>query len=366
MKKLRKLIISNTFYQVIVAIQMKLTIFRDAEVEIIITDHSKNAEKISNRLRECNVFNNVYFVNTDGSCDKRSTLEKSVDVFSFSFLKKNRFAFYTKKIRSLFFDEMIVFNYDMRMYGVYAILSEYNFKLKLSRYEEGILSYSTEQLFTPTRNLIGFFRKLQGKTAVEEIFANFYCFYPSLYHGYLHAEKIPLIKKNSVLNIILQRVFDIKKENLYYSQKYIFFTSVFDFEGGESIGEYEVVCKVAELVGKENLLVKIHPRDLRTIYTDKGFNVDKNSAIPWEVIQLSGHFSDKVFLTVNSGSVLAGSFMSEKSVRTFFLYKLCDISGNTACQKNVKDIETLLQNKDMKDILSEVFIANKIEDIINE
>lgn len=65
--------------------------------------------------------------------------------------------------------------------------------------------------------------------------------------------------------------------------------------------------------------VKTHPRDSRTIYKDHGFNVDVNSSIPWEAIQLSGDFSDKVFLTINSGSVLSGSTMSEKPVKTFYM-----------------------------------------------
>lgn len=366
MKKSRKLIIANTFYQVIFSIQMKLTIFEDDCVEIIITDHSRYAEYISARLREYSKFDNVYFVNTNGTGDKRNNLEKIYDVFSFSFFKKNRFVFYIKQIKDLYFDEIIVFNYDMKIYGVFAILSYYNPKLKLSRYEEGILSYSIELLFTPVRNMIDHIRKLQGKAMIKDAFSNFYCFYPGLYNGYLHTKKVPLIKRDSALKSILQSVFDVNENNLHYTQKYIFFTSVYDFEGGEPIGEYELVCKIADLVGKKNLLVKTHPRDLRTVYTDNGFNVDENSAIPWEVIQLSRDFFDKVFMTVNSGSVLAGSFMSEKPVKTFYMYKLCNIKKNIACQKSVVDIKNLLDDKNMKDNLSEVYIADKIEDIIDE
>ena len=277
-----------------------------------------------------------------------------------------RFYFYKKQINNLFFDEMIVSNYDMRMYSVFAILSQYNLKLKLSRYEEGILSYSMELLFTPIRRMIGYLRKLQGKAVIEDAFSNFYCFYPSLYHEYLHAEGIPLIKRESDLKAVLQNIFEIHENNLQYTQKYIFFTSVYDFEGGEPIGEYELACRIADLVGKENMLIKTHPRDKRTVYTDNGFNVDKNSAIPWEVIQLSRDFSDNVFLTVNSGSVLAGSFMSEKAIKTFYMYKLCNITKNTACQKNAADIKALLDDKNMKDILAEVFIADRIEDILDE
>ena len=124
------------------------------------------------------------------------------------------------------------------------------------------------------------------------------------------------------------------------------------------------MCKIADLVGKDNLLVKTHPRDLRTIYNDNGFNVDKNSSMPWEAVQLGGDFSNHIFLTVNSGSVLAGSFMSEKPVRTFYMYKLCNIEGNSTCQKNAKDIEALLTNENMKEILSKVSIANRLEEIV--
>lgn len=143
-----------------------------------------------------------------------------------------------------------------------------------------------------------------------------------------------------------------------------FFTSVYDFEGGNPIGEYELVCKVAKLVGIDNLLVKTHPRDSRTIYKDHGFNVDVNSSIPWEAIQLSGDFSDKVFLTINSGSVLSGSTMSEKPVKTFYMYKLCDIKENKSCQKNAQDIEALLCESSMKEVFRNVRIAEKIEDIL--
>ena len=191
---------------------------------------------------------------------------------------------------------------------------------------------------------------------------NFYCYYPILYRGNLVPVQIPRISVEAKITGILRNIF--KPDNTIYTKKYIFFTSVYDFEGGNPIGEYELVCKVAKLVGIDNLLVKTHPRDSRTIYKDHGFNVDVNSSIPWEAIQLSGDFSDKVFLTINSGSVLSGSTMSEKPVKTFYMYKLCDIKENKSCQKNAQDIEALLCESSMKEVFRNVRIAEKIEDIL--
>ena len=71
-------------------------------------------------------------------------------------------------------------------------------------------------------------------------------------------------------------------------------------------------------------------------------------------------------MTVNSGSVLAGSFMSDKPVRTFYMFRLCNLEGNPSCQKNAKDIKAMLENDYLKNVLSRVSIANKLEDIIDE
>ncbi len=150
------------------------------------------------------------------------------------------------------------------------------------------MSYSVEILFTQTRTLIGKLRKIIGKPVIENSFLNFYCFYPQIYKGYLKPVEVPMIQLNSEICVALRKVFELDDKKLSYKYKYIFFTSVYDFEGGKPVGEYELVCKIADIVGKDNLLIKTHPRDTRTLYVDNGFNVDENSSVPWEAIQLSG------------------------------------------------------------------------------
>ena len=183
---MKRLIVANTFYQVIFSIQMRKTIFKEDLVELIITDHSKNARDVASRLKKFGFFSDVYFVNTLGSLDNRRKIRRVIDAFSISFLKSNEFDFYIKDIEEPFFDEFMVFNYDIRMYGVFAILSNFNHNIKLSRFEEGILSYNTETLYTPTRKIVSFLRKIQKKNIVEDSMLNFYCYYPDLYMGKLH------------------------------------------------------------------------------------------------------------------------------------------------------------------------------------
>ena len=128
---MRRLIIANTYYQVIFAMQMRNTIFKRDDVDLIITDHSKNADVVCENIKKCKYFNNCYYVKTGGSRDNRTKMQKILDIFLLSFAKKNRFEYYLRDISDKFFDEIMVFNYDMRTYGVFSILSLYNHDIKV-------------------------------------------------------------------------------------------------------------------------------------------------------------------------------------------------------------------------------------------
>ena len=364
----RTLIVANTYYQLIIAIQMSNTIFSDRAITLLLSDHSVNAKKICDNLNTCNVFDRIsYICSKDIIYSERTLSDRVKNYIDLTFKDKNRWGFMLDDIRedgNLYFDEMICFNFGTDTYGMFSILSRYNRKIIVSLFEEGALSYGVTAEITFGRRMINSSRRILGKRTIVENMKYFYCYHPEIYNGDLEVVGVPQISKGSECAEILSDVFDLNNREYDYSYKYIFFTSVYDFEGGEPIGEYEIVEKIAKTVGKDNVLIKTHPRDRRNVYIDNGFNVDCNSDIPWEVIQLSGDFSDKVFLTATSGSVLAGSFMSDKPVRTIYLYKLCNLSRNTSAQKSAKDILDLTKNSKLKSVLNSVSIAERIEDIL--
>ena len=134
-----------------------------------------------------------------------------------------------------------------------------------------------------------------------------------------------------------------------------------DFEGGVPIGEYAVVEQVARLVGKDNLLIKQHPRDPRTLYRDNGFHVDDNSAVPWEAIQLSMDFHDHVLLTATSTAPLS----SYNAPAVCYLYPLCSVSQNSAVHGAVSTLERLLREPSIAGKLRRVHVIRKIEEILD-
>lgn len=262
------------------------------------------------------------------------------------------------------YDEVIYYNLDLSILNLYDILRSKNTSVLFSRYEEGLLSYHHSFTY-PKIMLFLTLRKLLGKDNPYDEPHIFYCFYPKLYHGKENVVGLPIIDKTLVeLRRILGQCFEFRFTDNYYSEKYIFFTSVYDFEGEEPIGEYEVIEKIAQVVGKENLLIKKHPRDSRTVYEDNGFKVDANSNIPWEITQFHIDLKDKILLTVNSGAILSSALLFKCQVRSYFVYKLCNIKKNTLAKESIAEINAVMNSSFLKDSVPNLKVLELIGDLI--
>ena len=361
---MRRLIIANTYYQLIMALQMRNTLFENDKTVVLLSDHSINMRAVAKKLNGMHIFEQVCYIKSKGVWEKRNKLDKVIDGFKISVGMRNRYQHYLKEISNLRFDEIICFNFAIDIYGLYSCIYEVNQGVTVSLYEEGILSYHMKPIQTRRRHYIDLIRKALKKRALSESIGSFYCLFPEIYEGPMDTVKVPRFTSDTKTARDLQTLFALHNVKEMYQEKYIFFTSVYDFEGGASIGEFDVVCKLAERIGKEKLLVKTHPRDSRDIYVKNSFKVAESSSIPWEAIQLSADFSDKIFITVTSGSALASSLLSEKPTKTFYMYKLCDINNNPSAVQSVESIESLLEKSTMKNVFNNVIIVEDLDEVV--
>lgn len=342
MKK-KILIICNTYFQLITAIQLKCTLKKNDNVTVILSDHSQNTENISKKLNHANVFEKIIFLKCKDLDYGKHRMIDGVHHIIDGILDQSpiKESFLDQR-----FDEFLYYNLNMSTVSIYGILRKNNRNMKCSKYEEGILSYDNEFHMNeiPKRlKLICLIRKLLLKTNLQTVTDKFYCFSPEVYHGNLQIRQIPLIDISGEIKEILLKIFPLENA-LNYNYKYIFFASTLDEEGGDPIGEFRLLQDVRNLVGNDNLLVKIHPRMCKEKYIEAGFHVDINSFIPWEAIQIQCDFSNHIFLTVVSGSVLSINSIIQNPAKTFFLYPLCKESNNTELLRNIKTFEHLRQH----------------------
>lgn len=355
----RILFVCNTYAQVIFATQMTLNLFKKDEITILISDHSNNATKYVKNAKCLSNFKNVYITKDKDFCYNWKGFYAKAKRFLLSFFRL--FIGHTCLRGNENFNEIICYNADMatRFYFRYCN----NKNIICSRMEEGILSYNYVDIPLPAKHKL--LLNLSGLNDYCKNQKNMYCTYPELYKGPLETVKIPLMDPNNAEFVnAVSTIFGVEKEKLSYPQKYIFFSSVLDFEGGETVGELELAKKVAELVGRENLLVKVHPRDDVKRFIEAGLTVDQNSSVPWEAIQLNYDFSKHVFITVCSGSVLSISSVIPNPPRTVFAYKLVNTAGNQCALNTVKTLDEFRSSLGDKIKLDFIEVAEKLEDIV--
>ncbi len=352
----RILCVCNTYYQLILAIQLSITIFNDGEVSVALSDASKNSSKVYENLKKCDLFRKVFYFKTKE--DSRGKIQ-----IALSYITGKDYIWETNNIGA--YDEIIYFTEGKEIYSLFAYIYKYNKNIRVSRYEEGIFSYGLGVAKSKKGIIAASIRHLKFQKALEDAYYNFYCFFPRLYQGTMKPVKIPDFDTNPKLAEYLRDVFDITVSESDYSEKYIYFSSVYDFEGGEPIGELNLVKRIADTVGKENLLVKVHPRDDINKYMSYGLNIDRNSSAPWEAIQLSHDFSRNIFLTSTSGAAIGSCLFQKKSPVIFYLYNLCNVTGkNPAAMEQIRSIKDILSFEALSEKTKKVHVVDNLLEIL--
>lgn len=354
----------NTYMQLLTAIRIRCTMFEDAKADILLSDHSVNAQDVGERLRGTGIFDRIRVVQSKFIIYSQSKLEDVKDVLALTFETGGRY-------ERLLWDDCL---YDMVLYynqndlcALYAYEKSRRMKsqVKACCFEEGILSYSVMSKPNPGGRMkaIMWLRRLLRKQNMLEETAEYFCYYPDLFPNG-RVIPVPRLKCDDMAFLsMINTVFAYHPDHETYPQRYIFFASSSDIDG-TPVGETELVLQIAELVGRENLLVKMHPRDDRDVYEKQGITVSRNSAIPWEVIQLNQDFSNHVFLTVSSGSVVNASAMLGDKVPTFFLYPLVkgrNTSIDSYCENT---IQPTLDKLKQIGALQSVKTAYDLQDIV--
>ena len=320
-KKRKILILVNTYFQIIIAIKLKLTMYKDDSVDIIVSNHSTDSKKIYEKLKNILIFNKIYYLESKET-NKKNITKIFENVFYLLFPKT---ALKGKKI--IFdnsYDEYLFYNINKYTYLIYDVLNSKNKNVKIIRFEEGYISYLHSNI--GVSNIYKKIRKKLGRKFLEENYNYNYLFNPDLliYNPKSQIKKIENIERTDKRLIdIINKVFEYKLISDTYQQKYIFFEESF-FCDNKGIDDMNLILKIADIVGKENLLVKLHPRNKIDRFKKYGITTNKTIGIPWEIIQMNNNFSDKVFLTISSGSILASKLYFNDNIKTYLLFNCTD------------------------------------------
>lgn len=367
------LFICNTYMQVIIALQAKMKLFAHDDVDISLSDHSLNADKRAEGLRKTGLFQRVKYIQTKAFYYSYTKLKKLFDVFGV--LSVNNIYSRLFWDNDYFYDQIYFYNPSLEVSSIInkIIHDSKGQKIpELIRFEEGILCYGwlTCQKPNGRTKIVNFLNRLRGLPDIFRDTKKYMCFYPEVLREVSPADgkefstvKIPFLTSDTEFLANLNTVFDYDPSADSFPQKYIYFATSSDIDG-HPVGETEIILKLAELVGRENLLVKVHPRDGRDVFTRAGLRVSRNSALPWEVMQLNHDFSKHIFLSLSSGSTINVTAMKNENIPVFLLYPM--IAGKDKYMDTVAyaNITRTIDRLKSIGVCNSVKITDKLGDVI--
>ena len=348
MKKKKAVIIANTVYQIIVAIQLTMTKLRHMEVDLLISDHSQNVLKYVDSGKQAKIFHDIQYIESMEYARRDGKYAKSDILHEWLFIFKRFYE--VKKIVNHIpdYDIMIAANFDSFTFALYDTIKFLkNKNVRFYMYEDGLSTYQSFEgrLNNNRKELIkGQFAsiyKLTGYGGLVRENKGVFLFNPDMFawRDKITKYRIPKIdKSNKEIIHILNTFFDYRhREGEFQNKKIIFFEESF-YADSYKVNDIHLLNTISECVGKENILIKLHPRSRKNRF--KGYDIYENSSIPWEVVYLNNDFQDIELVSISSGSIIHPFILFGDTKKMVVLQDMANISvvgADRVYQKFLKD-----------------------------
>lgn len=364
MRKKSVVVVSNTIYQLLVLLQMKLTVFKDMDVDLFVTDWSVDIFKYVENGKKLNLFRDIRYIETLEYVKKYGKYEQK-DAWGEIKYCMGRYQ-EVKKIVGKIEKYDYFFNANMSVfeYAFYDVLKRKNKRLKLYLFEEGLATYRAmdAHLINDFNNIFrgkySIIYKLTGYGKALKNIEGVFLFSPQFCSWKLREKfyKIPKISKENVDTIEkINSLFGYRKLDGDMLQKKVIFFEDGLYEDGFHLNDVQLLDTIAEYVGAENILVKLHPRSRKDRFP--AYPKFPDIGIPWEVFYLNGDLADAKLVTVLSGSVIQPPLAFGDKREVVILW---DVSRGYF-KKIMKEEEQFMQEKIFKK-LPKIFRIMKSEE----
>ncbi len=304
----KKLFVCATVYQLINAIQLKSTLYKNAPSDLIVLDTFKEYQVIAKKIQDENIFERV--IPVAQNFVKFKTVAR--DIFSQKFRK----VIHKNSLKSILFENYNEFIFSsLNTFTIY--LGAYYLRkiksIKITLFEDGASSYSKyyERAFHDV-NCGGAIKKLIYKVLHNPILyvSKYYLYNPDiLIWDAPNVERIPKIDtSNSKLIFLLNKLFNYENLKDDYREKVIFLEESY-YADGISVPDIDIVNQLAKQYGKDQIFVKKHPRNPTNRFDELGYKTNEDTIIPWEVIALNIDLSDKIIATISSTAAISTLLM---------------------------------------------------------
>lgn len=284
-----------THYQLISALCVAKRLNDTADLQIC--DFTDFTEQQINNIRNTGIFRKVYFCRVKEWVN--TWLMSDLKISSFMNDPQNHNIIPDVEYSRVYFGHDMLPN---KLY-YYYILEKQKIAPEVYILDEGVTSYTQDIYRNTLHDKIH--HQSYGKNAyIHRLFGQ-YLFAPN---NAVIVPKHPIIKMPGITNEIKEILVSIYGYHKIPEEKYIFFSSCF-YEDKYTTNEVEIAEHFAEVVGKENMIIKPHPRATYNIYELRGFKTMSDRNVPWEIFLLNYRKDDKVLVSVCSTAIFSSAYI---------------------------------------------------------
>ena len=330
MKKRRVLFGTDSYFQLMTVINLKMTIYKNWDADVIVYSSVPSADIIVQRLKETKVFYNVYLASTSlTKCGKKYALKEKLpkySVYLYSLVApkevvKNAIGTYLYEK----YEEFIINSYGALPDAIFNVCYHNNKNVEVKRIEDGFVSYFTEfgSKKGKLRNVIELASSyLFGIKNIKDYISAYYFVEPELV---ITKMPYPIIRSpkfsrdNKELVKVLNHIFGYDKTLKFDKKIYLFEDGSLFFMNNDE--EVDIVNELKSVVPPKDFIVKMHPRRKENRFKAISVDVMEKSNIPWEVIQLNNHFDNCIFITVASSIAFSSDIYFGDKCNKILLFK---------------------------------------------
>lgn len=370
---MKVLAMARTYYMLLVVIQLRLTVFKDDEFDLIFTDTSKGSEKIYSRVENSGIFNKTFFLKMNNIASLgRGKVRKILDMLKNLSNSKKILKQEGIDTRDFYYDIFLCYAPGMvEEQIVFNEIRRFNDNARVNLYEEGFTSYNAvmgvwqyEKGMSRMKLLPGLM-KLFGNASHLTInnIEKAWVFEPDFirYEADFGIAPIPKFSLNNVETIKkLNYIFDYEKVKKEYDADIMFIEDSFHTSHAD-YGDLELVKRVYNTCSDKNrFMVKLHPRTLTDRFESLGIRTSKSS-IPFEVLVMNSKEDRSLYITVASGGPLGALTNFDMGNRVLVLYKCCKgVIGPMLDKKTMQFMNDLKERYP-----DQLFIPESISDLDN-
>ncbi|MCD8003152.1 MAG: alpha-2,8-polysialyltransferase family protein [Clostridia bacterium] len=345
----------ETVYQLIVATRIATKKHPHDKNDIIVFDTLVNADSLVNNIkRNAKLFRYVYLYKSAGLLKINKNRQRLISLM-----------YHPTKINHEIYDVVYFTNFDWIINSIIHAFKRRNPNIEIRMMEDGFATYSYayQFFFDKIRTSSGIMQEYYNKSYSEFFHVSgLYVFSPELmdWKPDFPMHQIEKISDDEYdFKDVINRLFNYSSIEDEYDREIVFFEESY-FADGIDIGDEVVVDQIAKIVGKDNIMVKIHPRNKENRFEERGYKTNRNVEIPWEVIALNIDLSNKTLITIASGSALTSLINMKTKPKQIVMLMDCkeiEYERLTPTRDTLKKIANIHS--------SDVYLPNSIEELLS-